>query len=102
MKRYMILYTLLLFTTFQAMAKDYNLKVDNIRVGKQSDQMIVSFTISHIDLASSYRLLLTPVIYDSTGRLKELKPVMLVGRQRNLYDERSNNQTTGEMMDRHV
>lgn len=91
MKRVITLYILLLLTVGLATAKDYDFKIKQARVEKVNDRMMVSFTIDSVELSSSYRLLLTPVIYDSTGRVQELKPLILVGRERNIYDKRSEN-----------
>ncbi|MDR0962484.1 MAG: DUF3868 domain-containing protein [Mediterranea sp.] len=100
MKRFILLSIFLIAAVSFAVAQDYDVAIRNAVVAKEGDKLKVSFTMEDIDISSRYRALITPVIYDGTGQMKELKPVLLVGKNRNTYDKRSGNTTPN--IERHV
>ncbi|MDR0961323.1 MAG: hypothetical protein LBM62_02020 [Mediterranea sp.] len=101
MKRFIILFACIVATTLTtAFAKDYGVAFREAMIARDGDNLRVSFTIDSMRISTNDRVLLTPVIYDAMGHVKELKPIMLVGKQRNIYDQRAGNMTPN--IERHI
>ncbi|MDR0893178.1 MAG: DUF3868 domain-containing protein [Mediterranea sp.] len=72
-------------------SKDGHVSLHNIHVERKGDQLQVSFLLDNIRVSPNYHLLITPTVYNSDGQLKELRPLLLVGKRRDIYDRRSRN-----------
>ena len=92
MKRSLIIILSLFFAADLWAAAPGTCTVENTKVRKVNEEVEVSFDVNIEKLRPSYRVVMTPVLYNGADRLA-LEQIVVTGNRRSLYDTR--NRATG-------